>query len=263
MTSLHGKVVFVTGASSGIGRACSRAFAREGARLLIAARRLARLQELAAELEARHGTQVHCVQLDVRDAALVARVLGSLPAAWREIDILLNNAGLSRGLAPLQEGSLEDWDEMLDTNVKGLLYVTRQVVPGMLERQRGHVINIGSIAGRDVYAKGGVYCASKFAVRALTQGLRLDLHGTPVRVSTVDPGLVQTEFSVVRFRGDAERARQIYENTRPLQPEDVADAVLFCATRPPHATVAELVLLASDQATATTVYRRESPETRR
>ena len=259
MVSLQDQLVFVTGASSGIGGACSRAFAGAGARLLLAARRLDRLQALATELEKAHGTRTHCVQLDVRDAKQVERALATLPAPWRAIDILVNNAGLSRGLAPIQEGSLEDWDEMLDTNVKGLLYVTRAVLPGMVERQRGHVINIGSIAGREVYAKGGVYCASKYAVRALTQALRLDLHGTPIRVSTVDPGLVQTEFSVVRFRGDAARARKIYENTRPLTPDDVADAVLFCATRPPHATVAELVLLASDQATATTIYRRESP----
>lgn len=259
MISLKDQLVFVTGASSGIGRSCSVAFAGAGARLLLAARRFERLQELAAELEKSHGTRSHCVRLDVRDAAQVQQVLDGLPAAWRDIDILVNNAGLSRGLATLQEGSLADWDEMLDTNVKGLLYVTRAVLPGMVERQRGHVINIGSIAGREVYTKGGVYCASKFAVRAITQGLRLDLHGTPIRVSTVDPGLVQTEFSLVRFRGDAERARKVYENTRPLTPDDVAEAVLFCATRPPHATVSELVLLASDQATATTIYRRETP----
>jgi serine 3-dehydrogenase len=170
--------------------------------------------------------------------------------------ILVNSTGLSRGLAPIQAGDRADWDEMIDTNVKGLLYVTRAVLPGMLARERGHVINVGSIAGREVYANGSVYCASKYAVRALTQGLRLDLHGTPVRVSTVDPGLVETEFSVVRFRGDLERAAKIYADTHPLTPEDVADAVLFCATRPPHATVAELVLLASDQATATTIVRR-------
>jgi serine 3-dehydrogenase len=193
---------------------------------------------------------------DVRERDTVDRVLGALPAEWRDVDILLNNAGLSRGLASIQEGSPQDWDEMIDTNVKGLLHVTRAMLPGMLERGQGHVINIGSIAGREVYAKGGVYCASKYAVRALTQGLRLDLHGTPIRVSTVDPGLVETEFSLVRFHGDAARARKVYEGTRPLTPEDVAEAVLFCATRPAHATVAELVLLASDQATATTVHRR-------
>jgi len=257
MPALQDRLVCVTGASSGIGRACARSFAREGARLLLAARRLDRLRELAQELESSHGTSSHCVVLDVRDRAAVDRVLTGLPPEWRDVEVLLNNAGLSRGLNPIQEGDPQDWDEMLDTNVKGLLYVTRALLPGMLAREAGHIINIGSIAGREVYAKGGVYCASKYAVRALTQGLRLDLHGTAVRVSTVDPGLVETEFSVVRFHGDAERARQVYARTRPLTPEDVADAVLFCATRPPHATVAELVLLASDQASATTVHRRD------
>ncbi len=259
MTPLRDRLVFVTGASSGIGWACARAFAAAGARLLLAARRLERLQALSRELQAAHGTASCCLQLDVRDAAAVRAALSGLPVAWGAVDILVNNAGLSRGLAPIQEGNLDDWDEMLDTNVKGLLYVTRAVLPGMLARGGGHVINIGSIAGREVYAKGGVYCASKYAVRALTQGLRVDLHGTPIRVSSVDPGLVQTEFATVRFRGDRERARKVYEHTRPLTPEDVAEAVLFCATRPPHATVAELVLLASDQATATTILHRESP----
>ena len=254
MSAMKDRLVFVTGASSGIGLACARVFAGEGARLLLAARRIERLQALATELVSAAG--VHCLRLDVRDAGAVDKALEGLPPAWRDIDILINNAGLSRGLAPIQSGDRADWDEMIDTNVKGLLYVTRAVLPGMLARERGHVINVGSIAGREVYANGGVYCASKYAVRALTQGLRLDLHGTPVRVSTVDPGLVETEFSMVRFRGDTERAAKIYAGTRPLGPEDVADAVLFCATRPPHATVAELVLLASDQATATTILRR-------
>jgi serine 3-dehydrogenase len=257
MPELQGRLVCVTGASSGIGRACARRFAGEGARLLLAARRLERLQSLAQELKASHGTASHCVALDVRDHAAVQRVFGNLAEEWCDVEVLVNNAGLSRGLDPIQEGSVQDWDEMLDTNVKGLLYVTRALLPGMLERQAGHVINIGSIAGREVYAMGGVYCASKYAVRALTQGLRLDLHGTPVRVSTVDPGLVQTEFSAVRFHGDTQRAGKVYENTRPLTAEDVADAILFCATRPAHATVAELVLLASDQASATTVHRRK------
>ena len=256
MTSLRDQLVFVTGASSGIGRACAQAFAREGTRLLLAARRIERLEELAADLERAHGTRSHLLRLDVRRAADIATAVERLPEAWRGVDILINNAGLARGLATIQEGDLEDWDEMIDTNVKGLLYVTRAILPGMLARGSGQVVNIGSIAGREVYAKGGVYCASKYAVRALTQAMRVDLHGTPIRVSTVDPGLVQTEFSRVRFRGDAERGARIYADTRPLTPEDVADAVLFCVTRPDHVCVAELVLLAADQATATTVLRR-------
>jgi len=183
-----------------------------------------------------------------------------LPASWQDIDILVNSAGLSRGLAPIQEGDIDDWDEMLDTNVKGLLYVSRAVLPGMIERQRGHVINIGSIAGREVYANGGVYCASKWAVRALTQSMRVDLHQTPVRVTTIDPGLVQTNFSNVRFHGDTQRAAQVYQGTRPLTPEDVAEAVVWSALQPPHVTVAEVVLLASDQATATTIRRDTAPQ---
>lgn len=256
MVSLRDRVVLVTGASSGIGAACAWAFAREGARLLLAARRLARLEELAAALLREHATPVYCLRLDVRDRAEVESRLATLPADFAAVDLLVNNAGLARGFSTLQDGAADDWDEMLDTNVKGLLYVTRAILPGMLTRGTGHVINIGSIAGREVYAKGNVYCASKWAVRALTQGLRVDLHGTPIRVSTVDPGLVETEFAQVRFHGDAERGGQVYRGTTPLTPEDVADAVLYCATRPAHATVAELVLLATAQASATTIQRR-------
>ena len=257
MHELEDRLVFVTGASSGIGRSCAHAFARAGARLLLAARRLDRLQELARTLESEHGTRSHVFQLDVREADAVDASLAALPAEWNAVDILVNNAGLARGLAPIPEGERSDWDEMIDTNVKGLLYVTHAIVPGMIERGRGHVINIGSIAGHEVYANGAVYCASKFAVRALTEGLRRDLHGKPVRVSSVDPGLVETEFSLVRFHGDAERARKPYERTRPLTPDDVAECVLFCATRPPHVSVADLVLLAADQSSATTIHRRD------
>jgi serine 3-dehydrogenase len=257
MMALADQVVLVTGASSGIGLSCARAFAAEGAKLLLAARRIERLEELAAELERRSATRSHCVSLDVRDQGAVDSTLASLPAEWSAIDILINNAGLARGLAPVHEGELEDWEEMIDTNVKGLLYVTRAVVPGMIDRKRGHVINIGSIAGREVYPGGGVYCATKFAVRALTQGLRHDLFGTPVRVTTIDPGLVETEFSMVRFRGDRERASRVYQKTRPLTPDDVAEAVLFAATRPPHVSVAELLILPTDQAAAGRVRRDE------
>lgn len=252
---LQGRVALVTGASSGIGMASARAFAHEGAHVLLVARRLDRLASLSAELGQAHGVRTHALALDVRDREAVDRSLGSLDPPWSSIDILLNNAGLSRGLAPVHEGDVRDWEEMIDTNVKGLLYVTRCVVPGMVSRGRGHVINIGSIAGREVYERGNVYCATKYAVRALTEGLRLDLHGTGVRVSTVDPGIVETEFSVVRFRGDAERAAKVYADTRPLRPEDVADAVIYCATRPAHVSVAELVLLAADQSSATRIHR--------
>ena len=256
MRSLAGRIALVTGASSGIGRSSARAFAREGARLIVAARRGERLRELARELAALPGGPPLVIELDVRDQAAVDESLHGLPAEWSEIDILLNNAGLSRGLAPLHECELADWEEMIDTNVKGLLYVTRAVVKGMVRRNRGHVINIGSIAGREVYPGGNVYCATKFAVHALTQGLRLDLNGTAIRVTTVDPGMVETEFSLVRFHGDGARAEKVYQGLQPLTPDDVADAILYAVTRPAHMNVAELVLLPTCQAGATFVSRR-------
>jgi NADP-dependent 3-hydroxy acid dehydrogenase YdfG len=256
MGSLADQVVLVTGASSGIGRACAFAFAREGARLVLAARRVGRIAaDREALLEAGAG-EVEAVALDVRDADVVTAAIAGLPERLRAIEILVANAGLSRGLDKLHEGSLADWNEMIDTNVRGLLHVDRAVVPGMVARGRGTVIHIGSIAGRQVYPAGNVYCASKHAVRALTEGLRLDLLGTGVRVVTVDPGLVATEFSAVRFRGDRERAAAVYRGMTPLRAEDVADAVLYAATRPAHVSVAEIVLLPTDQASATHVHRR-------
>jgi 3-hydroxy acid dehydrogenase/malonic semialdehyde reductase len=255
MYSLKGKIVFVTGASAGIGRSCARAFAAEGANVLMCARRADRLKTFASELAKDFGVPVHYFALDVRSQAAVEKAVAALPGEWRPIEVLVNNAGLSRGLAKLHEGLVSDWDEMIDANVKGLLYVSRAVIPGMVERRSGHVINIGSIAGREVYPGGNVYCATKFAVRALTSGLRLDLNGTPIRVSEVAPGLVQTEFSIVRFHGDAERAGKVYQGLTPLSPDDIADAVVWCATRPPHVNVSEVVVMPSAQASATLVHR--------
>ena len=249
------RIVFVTGASSGIGAACARAFAGAGARVLIAARRQDRLAVLAAELGG-VGKRVHALALDVRDQPAVARAVAALPSEWSAIEVLVNNAGLSRGLAKLHEGQLADWEEMIDTNVKGLLYVTRAVLPGMVARNRGHVINLGSIAGHESYPGGNVYCASKAAVKALTSGLRMDLVDTPIRVSTIDPGLVETEFSVVRFHGDAPRAAKVYAGLEPLTAADVAEVVLFCASRPAHVNLAEVLLLPSAQASATLVHRQ-------
>ena len=248
--------VMITGASSGIGRACARTFARAGCRLVLAARRAERLTQLAAELRSELATEALAIELDVRDRAAVEQAISELPAAWAEIDILVNNAGLSRGLERLPAGLPSDWEEMLDTNVKGLLWVTRAVLPGMVARDRGHVINIGSISGHQVYAGGAVYCASKHAVAAITQGLRLDLLGTRVRVSSVDPGLVETDFSLVRFHADRERADPVYQQYPPLQADDVAECVLFCASRPPHVAIMDLVVMPQDQASVYAAHRR-------
>ncbi|MBW4552377.1 MAG: SDR family oxidoreductase [Aphanocapsa sp. GSE-SYN-MK-11-07L] len=250
------RLVLITGASSGIGLACAQTFAQAGARLILAARRSDRLQALAADLKAKFGTATHVLKLDVCDRSAVEACLQSLPSDWSGVDVLVNNAGLSRGLDRFQTAEVQDWEEMIDTNVKGLLYVTRTLLPGMIERGQGHIINIGSIAGHQTYPKGNVYCATKAAVRAITEGLKLDLLGTPIRVSTVDPGLVETEFSQVRFHGDAERAQSVYAGLTPLTPADVADVVLFCATRPVHVNINEVVLMPTDQASATQVNRQ-------
>lgn len=256
MYSLNGKIVLITGASSGIGEACARAFAAQEARLILAARRVERLEKLRSVLFMRYGALVHTLTLDVRDQAAVAEAISGLPAEWGAIEVLVNNAGLSRGLDKLHEGSLADWEEMIDTNLKGLLYVTRAVLPGMVQRRRGHVINIGSIAGHQAYPGGNVYCATKFAVNGLTQGLRIDTLGTGVRVSTVDPGMVETEFSVVRYHGDETRAAKTYTGVTPLTGADVAEAVIFCATRPAHVNINEVIIMPTDQATVTHVHRR-------
>ncbi len=251
-----GRVVCITGASSGIGAACARAFARDRCRLLLAARRRERLDALGAELLQAGAEAVHGMTLDVRDRDAVNAAFQGLDAPWRDIEVLVNNAGLSRGLDPLHRGLHSDWEEMIDTNVKGLLWVDRAVVPGMVERKRGTVIHIGSIAGRQVYPGGNVYCASKHAVRALTDGLRLDVNGTGVRVMSVDPGMVDTEFSEVRFHGDRDKAGKVYRGMKPLSGDDVAEVVRFAANLPDHVVLAETLLLPTDQASATTVHRK-------
>ncbi len=253
---ISGRLTLITGASSGIGRACAEGFAAHGCRLVLIARRGDRLDVLAKTLREQHGVEVLTATVDVRDRGAVEACVEGLPAGWREIDILVNNAGLARGLAPLHEGEVEDWEEMIDTNLKGLLYVTRAVLPGMVARGSGHVINIGSIAGHEVYPGGNVYCASKHAVTALGRALGIDTLGSGVRVSSVDPGMVETEFSLVRFHGDAERASGVYEGLDALTGGDVADAVVFCATRPPHANVRELILMPSAQAAAVHAHRK-------
>ena len=254
--SIKGKIALVTGASSGIGQATTEPLAAEGARLILAARRFERLEELAAGLRAAHGTDTRLIELDVRDRDAVAETLGRLPDDWAAVDILVNNAGLSRGLNPLHEGLIDDWDEMVDTNVKGLLYVTRAILPGMAARRRGHVVNIGSVAGRDPYAGGAVYCGSKAAVAQISRAMKIDVLEAGIRVTNVEPGLVETEFSLVRFHGDADRAAKPYQGLQPLTAADVADAILWAVTRPSHVNVQDILLLATAQATATTAHRK-------
>lgn len=260
MISIQNQIVFITGASSGIGAACAKIFAKGGAKLILAARRVEKLDRLANELvetkSIASGNEIYLLELDVRDRPQVESAINALPDAWKNIDILINNAGLSRGLDKLHEGNFQDWEEMIDTNVKGLLYMTRYIVPGMVSRGRGHVVNIGSIAGRQAYPKGSVYCASKAAVRAISDGLKQDLLGTAVRVTEIEPGLVETEFSNVRFHGDAEKAKNVYQGLTPLTADDVADVVYFCATRSPHVNISEVLLVPTDQATATLVHRK-------
>ncbi len=254
MQQLKNKIVLVTGASAGIGEACVRAFASVGARVIAAARRMERLEALARDVR-QSGGEILSLGMDVRDRQAVERTLGRLPEEWSSVEVLVNNAGLGRGLEKLHEGDPAEWDEMLDTNVKGLLYVTRTIVPGMISRGHGHVINIGSVAGRELYPGGNVYCASKFAVKALTRGLKMDLLGTPVRVTTIDPGIVETGFSVVRFRGDKARAAKVYEDIEALKPTDIADAVVWSATRPERVDVTEMVIMPVAQSSAMLNHR--------
>ncbi len=246
MDRLRGKRVLVTGASSGIGEACARRFAREGARVAAWARRSERLEVLARELRA-EGGDVTIGTVDVRDRAGVSDAAARLVADWGTPEILLNNAGLAAGLDPVQKGDPDDWDRMIDTNVKGLLNVTRAFLPHMIEQGRGHVINTGSTAGHLVYPNGNVYCATKFAVRALTQGISLDLVGTPIRVSSVDPGMVETEFSVVRFHGDQQKADNVYKGVQPLTGDDIADIIAYIASAPEHVNILDVVVYPTAQ----------------
>ncbi len=252
MSQLSDKIVFVTGASSGIGQATARKFAEKGARLILAARRIDRLEKLAKSLK----VSCHYFQLDVRNRSEVEKAVAGLPKEWQDIDILVNNAGLSRGLEKLYEGNPDSWDEMIDTNVKGLLYVSRAVIPGMVKRGRGHIINIGSIAGHELYPGGNVYCASKHAENAINRGMLMDLADTPIRVSTVDPGLVQTEFSEVRFYGDKERAEKVYQGYKPLSGEDIAEAIVWIVERPEHVQVAEIIIFPTAQGSAMVTHKK-------
>jgi 3-hydroxy acid dehydrogenase/malonic semialdehyde reductase len=254
--SLKNKTVFITGASAGIGKATAHAFAAEGARLLLAARRADKLKDAVAALQSAGAADVHIVALDVTERASVEALLPSLPEPWKNIDVLINNAGLSRGLDKLYEGKPDDWEQMIDTNVMGLLYVTRAIVPGMVERGFGHVVNMGSTAGELTYPNGAVYCASKAAEKAINDGLRQDLLGTPVRVTSIDPGMVETEFSEVRFHGDKERAAKVYQGLTPLQPEDIADTIIWAVTRPAHVNINRVSITTIDQANSLLFNRK-------
>ena len=248
------KIVLITGATSGIGQACARRFAQNGYNVIITARRADRLEAIRHDLE-RYGAKVMTLVFDVRDAAAATAAVTSLTDEWKQIDILVNNAGLALGLDKEYEGNPEDWETMIDTNIKGLLTMTRLVVPAMVERNEGQVINIGSVAGDAAYAGGNVYCATKAAVKAITDGLRIDLAHTAVRVTNVKPGLVETNFSNVRFHGDTERADNVYKGITPLTGDDIADVVYYAASAPKHVQIAEVLVLATHQANGSVIYR--------
>lgn len=249
------KIALITGATAGFGEACAERFAKEGYHLVITGRRAARLQEVQQQLEQQYKVKVKTLVFDVRDKAAVATALGSLEEEWRAIDVLVNNAGLALDLSTIDEGNTEDWDTMLDTNVKGLLYVSRTVIPWMRERLKGHIVNIGSTAAKTVYAKGNVYCASKAAVDALSQGMRIDLLPYNIKVTAVHPGAAETEFSLVRFKGDASRAKDVYKGFTPLSGKDVADVVFYCCSLPPHVCINDLVVTPTAQANAYYIHR--------
>jgi 3-hydroxy acid dehydrogenase/malonic semialdehyde reductase len=252
---LKDKIVFITGASSGIGEALAYAFAKAGAKLLLCARNEKSLLKVAETCKKLYGVEIHTFLLDVRQYSVVSSAWNTLPKHWKNIDILVNNAGLALGLETLQDADIADWEVMIDTNVKGLLYVTKMVLPGMIAKNSGHIINIGSIAGHEVYPRGAVYCATKHAVNVLTRGLRMDVFNTKIRVSTVDPGACETNFSLVRFKGEENKAKSVYAGMTPLTAEDVADSVLYCATRPLHVNVSEIILMPTSQASVSMIAR--------
>jgi len=258
VSRIEGKHALITGASAGIGEACAERLARDGAHLILWARREDRLHALRQRLEREHGIRVQVAAIDVRDRTAVFAEAARLADKGLAPDILVNNAGLGAGLAPVYEGDLDDWDRMIDTNVKGLLFMTRAFLPAMVERDSGHVVNIGSIAGSQVYPSGGVYCASKFAVRAISEGTNIDLLGTRVRVSSVSPGLAETEFSLVRFEGDEERAGSVYQGVESLTGKDIAEAVSFVVNAPAHVNISELQILPTDQRSVHHIHRRKT-----
>ena len=249
------KIVLITGATSGIGLGCARKFAANGDRLILTGRNEQRLEEISKELTEK-GTQVITLAFDVRDREKATQFIENLPAEWKEIDVLVNNAGLALGLEPEYQGSFDDWDTMVDTNIKGLLTMTRLIVPGMVQRDRGHIINVGSVAGDAAYANGNVYCATKAAVKTITDGLRIDVANTAIRVTNLKPGLVETNFSNIRFHGDTERASNVYKGIKPLTGDDIADVAVFAANAPEHVQLAEILVLATHQGSGSVIVRQ-------
>lgn len=250
------KIALITGATSGIGEGCARRFAQGGYNLILTGRNADKLNSMKKELEA-EGTQVLALSFDVRNREAAKKAVDFIPAEWKNIDVLVNNAGLARGLEPEYEGDFDDWDQMIDTNIKGLLTMTRLIVPGMVERNHGHVINIGSVAGDAAYAGGNVYCATKSAVKTITDGLRIDVAHTKVRVTNIKPGLVETNFSNIRFHGDNQRADNVYKGIEPLNGDDIADVVFYAASAPEHVQIAEVLVLATHQANGTVIHREK------
>ncbi|UBM62818.1 SDR family oxidoreductase [Candidatus Sulfidibacterium hydrothermale] len=250
------EIVLITGATSGIGLACAETFAENGHPLIITGRRADRLQNVQDSLQKKYKVEVLTLNFDVRDKKLVEESFASLPESWKNIGILINNAGLAVGFNPIQEGVIDDWERMIDTNIKGLLYVTRAILPGMTERKKGHIVNIGSIAGKEVYPNGNVYCATKFAVDALTKAIRIDAVQYGIKVTQVAPGAVETEFSMVRFKGDKDKADAVYKGYEPLHPEDIASVVYFSTTLPPHVNLNDMVIMPTAQASATVFHKQ-------
>lgn len=250
------KTALITGATSGIGEACAHLFAQQGYRLILVARRQNKLEELAKHFTAKYAVEIKTLVADVREKVILTEVLNSLPEDWKAVDVLVNNAGLSQGLEPIDKGDTDDWDTMIDTNVKGLLYVTKIVSNWMIDSKKGHIINIGSIAGKEVYPNGNVYCATKHAVDALNTGMRMDLLPHGIKVTAIHPGMVETEFSKVRFKGDEERAKKVYDGFDPLLAQDIAEAIWFAVSRPPHVNINDMLIMPTAQASATLTLKK-------
>ncbi len=249
-------IAFITGATAGIGQATAELFAKNGYNIIITGRRKERLDEFSAHLKSTFKIDVLSLNFDVRHLKEVEAAIATIPEAWKKIDVLLNNAGLAVGLNPIQEGIIDDWERMIDTNIKGLLYMTRTLAPIMIKNGHGHIINLGSVAGKEVYANGNVYCGTKFAVDAISKGMRIDMVAHNIKVTAIHPGMVETEFSIVRFKGDEERAKNAYKGMEPLTGKDIAETIYWCASRPAHVNINDIVIMPTAQASATTVVRK-------